>query len=276
MSDFRKALTLNRCIGLILDSEMYLSAIPEQRKRRLIMSVSVYDNVCFCIPQGKRTALVGTSGGGKTTIARLVPRFWEVTGGAVLIGGVNVKDIAPADLMRNVSFVFQNPRLFKTTLLENITYGNPDASLDEVNRAVDMAQCREIIDRLPGGLNTRIGTEGTYLSGGEQQRIVLARAMLKNAPIVVLDEATAFADPENEHLIQHALAELTRGKTVLMIAHRLTSIADADKILVLDQGKVVERGTHIELLEKQGIYNKMWNEYQQSVCWTIGKEVCHD
>lgn len=234
------------------------------------------DNVCFCIPQGKRTALVGTSGGGKTTIARLVPRFWEVTGGAVLIGGVNVKDIAPADLMRNVSFVFQNPRLFKTTLLENITYGNPDASLDEVNRAVDMAQCREIIDRLPGGLNTRIGTEGTYLSGGEQQRIVLARAMLKNAPIVVLDEATAFADPENEHLIQHALAELTRGKTVLMIAHRLTSIADADKILVLDQGKVVERGTHIELLEKQGIYNKIWNEYQQSVCWTIGKEVCHD
>lgn len=234
------------------------------------------DNACFSIPEGKRTALVGTSGGGKTTIARLVPRFWEVTGGGVLIGGVNVKDIDPAELMRNVSFVFQNPRLFKTTLLENITYGNPNASLDEVNHAVDMAQCREIIDRLPEGLNTRIGTEGTYLSGGEQQRIVLARAMLKNAPIVVLDEATAFADPENEHLIQHALAELTRGKTVLMIAHRLTSISDADKILVLDKGKIVERGTHTELLEKQGIYNKMWNEYRQSVCWTIGKEDCHD
>lgn len=234
------------------------------------------DGISFTIPQGKRTALVGTSGGGKTTIARLIPRFWEVTDGSVLIGDINVKNIEPTELMRSISFVFQNPRLFKTTLLENITYGNPDASLDEVNHAVDMAQCREIIDRLPAGLNTRIGTEGTYLSGGEQQRIVLARAMLKNAPIVLLDEATAFADPENEHLIQRALAELTRGKTVLMIAHRLTSITDADEILVLDKGKIAERGTHAELLEKQGIYNKMWNEYRQSVCWTIGKEVCHD
>lgn len=229
------------------------------------------DGISFTIPQGKRTALVGTSGGGKTTVARLLPRFWEVTGGSVEIGGINVKNINPAELMRHVSFVFQNPRLFKTTLLENITYGNPEASMDEVNRAVDRTQCREMIDRLPEGLHTRIGTEGTYLSGGEQQRIVLARAMLKNAPIIVLDEATAFADPENEHLIQRALAELTRGKTVLMIAHRLTSITDADEILVLDKGKIAERGTHAALLEQQGIYNKMWNDYRQSVCWTIRK-----
>lgn len=233
------------------------------------------DNVSFFIPQGKTVALVGASGGGKTTIARLVPRFWEAAEGEVLIGGVNVKDVAPEELMKDVSFVFQHTRLFKTTLLENIKYGNPDASLDEVQRAIDIAQCREIIDRLPLGLETRIGAEGTYLSGGEQQRIVLARAILKNAPIVVLDEATAFADPENEYLIQCALKELTRGKTVLMIAHRLSSIIGADRILVVDKGRIAEQGTHTELVEKQGIYNRMWNEYRQSVCWTIGKETVH-
>ena len=233
------------------------------------------DNVSFFIPQGKTVALVGASGGGKTTIARLVPRFWEAAEGEVLIGGVNVKDVAPEELMKDVSFVFQHTRLFKTTLLENIKYGNPDASLDEVQRAIDIAQCREIIDRLPLGLETRIGAEGTYLSGGEQQRIVLARAILKNAPIVVLDEATAFADPENEYLIQRALKELTRGKTVLMIAHRLSSITGADRILVVDKGRIAEQGTHTELVEKQGIYNRMWNEYRQSVCWTIGKEAVH-
>lgn len=233
------------------------------------------DNVSFFIPQGKTVALVGASGGGKTTIARLVPRFWEAAEGEVLIGGVNVKDVAPEELMKDVSFVFQHTRLFKTTLLENIKYGNPDASLDEVQRAIDIAQCREIIDRLPLGLETRIGAEGTYLSGGEQQRIVLARAILKNAPIVVLDEATAFADPENEYLIQRALKGLTRGKTVLMIAHRLSSITGADRILVVDKGRIAEQGTHTELVEKQGIYNRMWNEYRQSVCWTIGKEAVH-
>ena len=174
------------------------------------------------------------------------------------------------------SFVFQNTKLFKTSLLENIKYGNPDATMEEVERAVDMAQCREIINKLPLGLNTKIGTEGTYLSGGEQQRIVLARAILKNAPIIVLDEATAFADPENEHLIQQALKELTKGKTVLMIAHRLSSITDADNILVIDKGKIAEQGTHANLLGKQGIYYHMWNEYQQSVRWTIGKEVSND
>lgn len=234
------------------------------------------DDVSFTIPQGNTVALVGASGGGKTTIARLVPRFWEATEGKVLIGGINVREIAPKELMKYISFVFQNTKLFKTSLLENIKYGNPDATMEEVERAVDMAQCREIINKLPLGLNTKIGTEGTYLSGGEQQRIVLARAILKNAPIIVLDEATAFADPENEHLIQQALKELTKGKTVLMIAHRLSSITDADNILVIDKRKIAEQGTHANLLGKQGIYYRMWNEYQQSVRWTIGKEVSND
>lgn len=234
------------------------------------------DDVSFTSPQGNTVALVGASGGGKTTIARLVPRFWEATEGKVLIGGINVREIAPEELMKYISFVFQNTKLFKTSLLENIKYGNPDATMEEVERAVDMAQCREIINKLPLGLNTKIGTEGTYLSGGEQQRIVLARAILKNAPIIVLDEATAFADPENEHLIQQALKELTKGKTVLMIAHRLSSITDADNILVIDKGKIAEQGTHANLLGKQGIYYHMWNEYQQSVRWTIGKEVSND
>jgi len=231
------------------------------------------NNVSFDIQPGKTVALVGASGGGKTTIARLVPRFWDADKGEVRIGGISVKDIAHNDLMDHISFVFQNTRLFKTSLLENIKYGNHNATLEEVNRAVDMAQCREIIDRLPEGLNTKIGTEGTYLSGGEQQRIALARAFLKNAPIVVLDEATAFTDPENEHLIQNALGILTQGKTVLMIAHRLTSVMNADNILVINGGKIAEQGSHRELLSKQGIYSKMWNEYQQSVQWTIGKKV---
>lgn len=230
------------------------------------------DDISFSILEGKTVALVGASGSGKTTIARLIPRFWDTGEGQVSIGGINVKDITPDDLMDKISFVFQNTKLFKTTLLENIKYGNPDARMDEVNRAIDTAQCREIIDKQPLGLDTKIGTDGTYLSGGEQQRIVLARAILKNAPIVVLDEATAFADPENENLIHKALKELTRGKTVLIIAHRLTNIVYADNILVINEGRIAEQGSHTELLSKQGIYLHMWNEYQQSVHWTIGKE----
>lgn len=231
----------------------------------------VLKNVTFTVQQGKRVALVGASGSGKTTIARLVPRFYDVDGGSVRIGGVDVRDISHKELMRTVSFVFQNPQLIKTTILENIVYGRPEATMEEVNRAVDMAQCREIIDRLPDGLDTVIGTEGTYLSGGERQRIALARAFLKDAPVIVLDEATAFADPENEHLMQAALRELTRGKTVITIAHRLTSVADADEILVIDNGRIAERGTHDTLLGMKGIYYNRWNEYCRAVNWTIEK-----
>ena len=221
------------------------------------------------IPQGKTVALVGASGSGKTTIARLIPRFWDVREGSLKIGGVDVRHMDKATLMRNVSFVFQNTRLFKTSILENIRYGNPDATIEQVNRAVDLSQSREIIERLPQGLDTVIGAEGTYLSGGEQQRIVLARAILKDAPIVVLDEATAFADPENEHLIRQAFAHLTCGKTVLMIAHRLTTVQDADNIVVVDKGRIAEQGTHRQLMEQATLYYKMWNEYQKSVAWKL-------
>lgn len=231
------------------------------------------ENISFEIPEGKTFALVGASGGGKTTIARLVPRFWDADEGQVSIGGTDVKNIASKELMNQVSFVFQNTRLFKTSLLDNILYGNPSASIAEVEGAVDLAQCREIIDKLPEGLNTKIGTEGTYLSGGEQQRIILARAILKNAPIVVLDEATAFTDPDNEHLILQALRKLSEGKTVLMIAHRLSSVVNADCVLVIRDGKIAEQGTHKELVLQGGLYSRMWNEYQQSVNWTIGEGV---
>ncbi len=233
------------------------------------------DQVSFEIPEGKTTALVGASGSGKTTIARLLPRFWDVDSGAVFIGESNVKTVGYKELMSHISFVFQNNRLFKASLLDNIRYGKPSATLEEVEHAVDQAQCREIIDRLPNGLFTKIGTEGTYLSGGEQQRIILARAIIKNAPIVILDEATAFTDPENEHLIQEAFKKLTKGKTVLMIAHRLTSVTSSDNILVMDGGRIVEQGTHKGLLQNQGLYAKMWNEYQQSVNWKIRKEDNH-
>lgn len=226
-------------------------------------------HIDLTIPEGKTIALVGASGSGKTTIARLIPRFWDVREGSVCIGGIDVRQMDREELMRRVSFVFQNTRLFKTSILENIRYGSSEATLEQVNRAIDLSQSREIIERLLQGLETVIGAEGTYLSGGEQQRIVLARAILKDAPIVVLDEATAFADPENEHLIRRALAHLTRGKTVLMIAHRLTTVQDADSIVVVQNGGIVEQGTHGELIARKALYYKMWNEYQKSVAWKL-------
>ena len=226
-------------------------------------------HINLTIPQGTTVALVGASGGGKTTLARLVPRFRDVREGSLSIGGVDVRQIDKEELMRKVSFVFQNTRLFKTSILENIRYGSPDATLEQVNRAIDLSQSREIIDRLPQGLDTLIGAEGTYLSGGEQQRIVLARAILKDAPIVILDEATAFADPENEQLIRQALRNLTKGKTVLMIAHRLTTVRDADSIVVLDKGQILEQGTHDELMKHKKTYYNMWNEYQKAVAWKL-------
>lgn len=227
------------------------------------------NHVNLTIPEGKTVALVGVSGSGKTTIARLIPRFWDVREGSVSIGGTDVRQMDKTELMRNVSFVFQNTRLFKTSLTENLRYGNSDATIEQINNAIDLSQSREIIDRLPKGLDTVIGADGTYLSGGEQQRIVLARAILKDAPIVVLDEATAFADPENEHLIRKALSHLTQGKTVLMIAHRLTTVQDTDNIVVVNNGQIAEQGTHEELLAKKMLYYNMWNEYQKAVAWKL-------
>jgi len=230
------------------------------------------DNISLEIPRGQTVALVGASGSGKTTLARLIPRFWDADQGSVCIGGTDVKELSQQDLMQNISFVFQNTRLFKTTLRENICYGNLNATDEQIFSALEQAKCLDIILKLPAGLNTKIGSDGTYLSGGEQQRIILARAILKNAPVVVLDEATAFTDPENEHLIQEALKKLTVDKTVLMIAHRLTSIVDANLIAVVKDGVIAERGTHEELLKKNCLYAGMWNDYRQSVQWTVGKE----
>jgi ATP-binding cassette subfamily B protein IrtA len=227
------------------------------------------DKISFKLNEGETVALVGASGGGKTTIARLAARFWDVDEGEILIGGQNVKDIPKKELMDKISFAFQNTKLFKGSLRENIIFGKENAGEDEINKAIDYSQSREIINNLPHGLDTIIGSEGTYLSGGEQQRIALARAIVKDAPIVLLDEATAFADPENEHLIQKALKELSHGKTTLMVAHRLTSVQDVDRILVIEDGKIAEEGTHEELLDKGGIYKTMWDEYQKSIAWKI-------
>ena len=234
--------------------------------------VKALDHISFEIPAGKTVALVGASGSGKSTAAKLIPRFYDVTEGSVLVGGVDVKKIDKQILMKQIAFVFQNTKLFKDTLLENIRAARPEATREEVLRAVESAQCREIIERLPQGLDSVVGNGGTYLSGGENQRIALARAILKDAPIIVLDEATAFADAENEHQIQLAFEKLTEGKTVLMIAHRLSTIQDADLILVFDGGKIIERGTHDSLLQANGKYASMWKDYQTSIQWKVGKE----
>ena len=230
------------------------------------------EDVSFSVQPGQVTALVGPSGGGKTTAASLIPRFFDVDRGAVSIGGVNVREMDTEDLMKQVAFVFQDTRLFKESLLENIRAARPEASRDEVLAAAHAAQCDDILEKLPQGLDTVVGTKGVYLSGGEQQRIALARAILKNAPIVVLDEATAFADPENEHQIQKAFEALTRNKTVLMIAHRLSTVQDADNIIVLSDGKIAEQGNHRDLLQKNGVYAAMWADYQRSAQWKVGKE----
>ena len=230
------------------------------------------DHVSFTVKPGQTVALVGPSGGGKTTAASLIPRFWDASSGTVRVGGVDVRDTDPHVLMDQVAFVFQNNRLFKASILENVRASRPDASREEVEAALSAAQCTDIIEKLPKGMDTVIGTEGTYLSGGEQQRIALARAILKNAPIVVLDEATAFADPENEAMIQKAFSTLTRDRTVIMIAHRLSTVVNADRIIVLHQGRVAEQGTHAELVSRNGLYARMWNDYNQAVQWKITAE----
>lgn len=229
------------------------------------------NDVCFEVPTGKTVALVGASGSGKSTAASLIPRFYDVQSGAVRIGGVDVRHIAKHELMDQISFVFQNTRLFKDTLLNNLKAANPDATREEVLNAIRQAQCNDIVERLPNGLDTLIGTGGTYLSGGENQRIALARAILKDAPIVVLDEVTAFADAENEHRIQLAFEQLTKKKTVLMIAHRLSTIQNADLILVFKDGRIAERGSHDELIAMRGTYGAMWRDYQASAAWKVGK-----
>ena len=227
------------------------------------------DHVTFRVEPGQTVVLVGPSGGGKTTAASLIPRFWDVSSGTVLVGGVDVRQTDPHTLMDQVAFVFQNNRLFKDSILENVRAAKPDATREEVEAALSAAQCDDILAKLPMGIDTQLGTEGTYLSGGEQQRIALARAILKNAPIVVLDEATAFADPENEALIQKAFARLTKGRTVIMIAHRLSTVTGADRIIVLDAGHVAEQGTHEELVQAGGLYSRMWADYNQAVRWRI-------
>jgi ATP-binding cassette subfamily B protein len=230
------------------------------------------DHVSFRVEPGQTVALVGPSGGGKTTAASLIPRFWDVSSGAVEVDGVDVRQTDPHVLMDQVAFVFQNTHLFKASILENVRASRPDASREEVLKALSAAQCDDIIEKLPNGIDTIIGTEGTYLSGGEQQRVALARAILKDAPIVVLDEATAFADPENEALIQKAFVKLTEGRTVIMIAHRLSTVVGADRIIVLDSGHVEEQGTHAELIAADGLYARMWTDYRKAVNWKISSE----
>ena len=229
-------------------------------------------HVSFRVEPGQTVALVGPSGGGKTTAASLIPRFWDVSAGAVEVGGVDVRQTDPHVLMDQVAFVFQNNRLFKASILENVRAACPGATREEVQAALSAAQCDDILAKLPAGMDTVIGAEGTYLSGGEQQRVALARAILKDAPIVVLDEATAFADPENEAMIQKAFAALTKDRTVIMIAHRLSTVVGADRIIVLDSGAVVEQGTHEELVKANGLYARMWADYNQAVQWKISAE----
>lgn len=226
-------------------------------------------NINLEIKAGEQVAFVGPSGGGKTTLARLIARFADATEGNILIGGVNVKNIAKEELMNTVSFVFQDSHLLKMSIYDNVRMGKKDATKEEVLEALKNAQCEDIIEKLPDGIDTIIGSEGTYLSGGETQRIAIARAMLKDAPIIILDEATAFADPDNEAKVQDAFGKLSQGKTVIMIAHRLSSVTGVDRIYVLKDGQINQSGKHNELAKEDGMYSHMWEEYNKSVCWKV-------
>lgn len=230
------------------------------------------EDISLTIGAGETAALVGPSGGGKSTLASLAARFFDPTSGAVSIGGVNVKDMDPGQLMNTVSFVLQNSRLIKASILDNVRLGRPDASEDQVMAALEQAQCMDIIEKFPQGVHTVIGSQGVYLSGGEMQRIAIARAILKDAPVLILDEATAFADPDNERKVQAALTRLAQGRTVLMIAHRLSTVTGADKIFVLEEGRLVQQGSFVQLSQSPGLFGRMWNEYQQSVAWNVAKE----
>lgn len=235
-------------------------------------SKKALDGISLKIGSGQTCAFVGPSGGGKTTLANIISRFFDADSGEVLIGGVNVRDFPKEQLMDTVSFVFQNIRLIKGTILENVRMARPEASDDEVLRALEAAQCGDILEKLPDGVNTVIGTGGIYLSGGEQQRVAIARVILKDSPVVILDEATAFADPDNEVRVQKAFAELLKDRTVIMIAHRLSTVINADRIFVLADGKIAESGSGAELSSGDGIFAKMWSDYRKSVDWKIEKE----
>lgn len=234
---------------------------------------NVLEDVSLSIGAGQTAAFVGPSGGGKSTLAALVARFFDPQSGSISIGGVNVKDIDKNKLMDTVSFVFQNSRLIKGSILDNVRMGKPDATDDEVFSALRAAQCMDIIEKFPDGANTVIGSQGIYLSGGETQRLVIARAMLKNAPVLILDEATAFAAPDNETRVQAAFKELAKGRTVIMIAHRLSTVVNADRIFVLKDGHLTEDGTFAELSKgEQSLFGTMWRDYQQSFQWKVAKE----
>ena len=229
------------------------------------------DHISMHIKEGEHVAFVGPSGGGKTTLASLVARFWDVKSGSIRIGGVDVKNMDPKELMKQVSYVFQDSKLLKISILENVRMGRPEATDAEVMEALKAAQCMDIIEKFPEGVHTMIGSKGIYVSGGEAQRLSIARAFLKNAPILIVDEATAFADPDNERLVQKAFENLAKNKTVIMIAHRLSTVTNADCIYVLKDGKIAENGTHDALTTANGIYTHMWNEYNQSVNWQVGR-----
>ena len=232
----------------------------------------VIKGVSLKIQPGQMVAFVGPSGGGKSTLANLICRFFDVQSGSVRVGGADVRDIPKEELMDTISFVFQNSRLLKGSILDNVRLGRPQATEAEVLAALKAAQCMDIVEKFPEGIHTVIGTKGVYLSGGEQQRIAIARAMLKNAPILLLDEATAFADPDNEARVQAAFAQLAKGKTVIMIAHRLSTVANADCIYVVQDGQIVESGTKDELCAQNGLFARMWQDYQASVQWKVAKE----
>lgn len=227
------------------------------------------NNVSLTIPSKQTVAFVGPSGSGKSTLANLISRFFDCNNGSISIGGVDIKSIKKNDLMNYISFVFQNSRLIKASIYDNVRLSKPNASREEVIDALNKAQCGDIIEKLPNGIDTIIGSKGIYLSGGEQQRIAIARVILKNSPIIILDEATAFTDPDNENKVQKAFSQMADGKTVIMIAHRLTTVTNADTIYVFDNSEIVESGTHSELLSQNGMYNKMWNEYQKSIDWKV-------
>ena len=272
---------LNRIDGLLEKKPLPQSVNPEKPQDASISFKNVsyrYDgasddaihNISLDIKSGEHIAFVGPSGGGKSTLAKLIARFADVKSGSIEIGGANVKNIKASDLMDTVSFVFQDSKLLKMSIFDNVRMGNKNATREEVIEALHNAQCDDIIEKLPGGIDTVIGSKGTYLSGGETQRIAIARAMLKNAPILILDEATAFADPDNEAKVQAAFSKLSEGKTVIMIAHRLSSVTGVDRIYVLKNGQICQSGTHESLLSQDGLYAHMWKEFNKSVSWKVG------